>query len=180
MAFEIIGSRMLGPYVGTSIMVWSSIIGIILLSLSAGYYIGGRWADKRPSYRLISLIIWFAAILMLISTWSKTFLLDLFMESPLSVEAISIISSLLLFSPAAILLGMVSPFAVRLKIKSVESSGAVSGYLYALSTTGSILGTFLAGFFLIPEFRITVILHILSITLIIVSVLLHLVYKNTK
>jgi len=180
MAFEIVGSRMLGPYVGTSIIVWSAIIGIILFSLAAGYYLGGRIADRFPKYPILSLIIFTAAICMLFSGLLKNLLLDFLLDSIQNIKVISIIASLLLFSPTALFLGMVSPFAVRLKIKSLITSGATAGYLYAISTLGSILGTFLSGFFLIPFFTITSILLKLSILLLISAVTLFLVYHKIE
>ena len=170
---------MLGPYVGTSIFVWSSIIGIILFSLSLGYYIGGRVADSIPKYSMLSIIIFTAAIFMLFSVLLKSFLLDFLLNHIQSVKAIAILSSMLLFSPPAIFLGMVSPFAVRLKIRSLNTSGATAGHLYAISTLGSIMGTFLSGFYLIPAFTITGILLKMALLLLISSVVLFLVYYKS-
>lgn len=178
MAYEIIGSRMLGPYVGTSISVWTSIIGIILLSLSAGYYFGGKLADKKPYYSILSLAIGLSGILILISTLLKDTLLGWMVTAMDNLEVISVIASILLFSLPAFFLGMVSPYAVKLKIKDVKTSGATAGYLYAISTAGSITGTFLAGFYLIPSFRISVILYIFTVILLLVSAGLFLLFKN--
>lgn len=169
MAFEIIGSRMLGPYVGTSMIVWSSIIGIILLSLSLGYYYGGRIADARPNYGILAGIIGIAGLFILVSMAVKKPLLDLLTTNMDNIHIISIISSLILFSVPAVALGMVSPFAARLKIRDKKTAGATVGYLYAISTLGSIAGTFLAGFYLIPGYRLTNILLFLAFVLIVVS-----------
>lgn len=181
MAFEILGSRMLGPSVGTSMFVWTSIIGVILLSLSLGYYWGGKIADKRPEAKPLAFIILLAAIFIVLSTLIKEPLLNFLLGMISSVKIIAILSSLLLFSIPSVLLGMVSPYAARIKIKSVEKSGATAGYLYAISTVGSILGVFLTGFYLIPSFRLSKILILLSVILIFVSIFLHIAwYFTTK
>ena len=173
MAYEIIGSRILGPYVGTSMVVWSSIIGIILFSLSAGYYYGGRVADNHPEHRRLALIIGTAGSFILLSLLFKSGLMNLLTGTFQSIYLISVVSSLLLFAIPAFLLGMVSPFAARLKIRNTETAGATVGYLYALSTVGSITGTFLAGFYLIPGYRLTTILMILGLLLIVLAVFLY-------
>lgn len=180
MAYEIIGSRMLGPYVGTSISVWTSIIGTILLSLSAGYYFGGKLADKKPFYSILALAIGISGILILISTLLKDTLLSWMVNTFDNLEIISVVASILLFSLPAFFLGMVSPYAVKLKIKDVKTSGATAGYLYAISTAGSITGTFLAGFYLIPSFRISVILYIFTLILLIVSAGLFFIFRNSR
>jgi MFS family permease len=178
MAYEIIGSRILGPYVGTSMTVWSAIIGVILLSLSAGYFYGGRIADKHPSPRQLALIIASSGVFILLSLLFKNALLTLLVALLVDIHLISIAASLLLFALPALLLGMVSPYAAKLKIRNVRTAGATVGYLYALSTLGSITGTFLAGFYLIPGFRLTTILLILGLILILASGFLLLSYGS--
>lgn len=173
MAYEIIGSRILGPYVGTSMFVWSSIIGIILLSLSMGYYYGGRVADRHPESKWLAVIIGGAGAYILLSLSYKNALLDFLSQAIGNVQMNAIISSFLMFAAPAVLLGMVSPFAARLKIRSTRSAGATVGNLYALSTVGSISGTFLAGFYLIPSFRLTLIMVILGMTLLLLAFLLY-------
>ena len=180
MAYEIVGSRMLGPYVGTSLMVWSSIIGIILLSLSLGYYYGGKMADKNPNYKNLTVIIAISALLIILSTLFKDTILSGLFRLSTNVKFVSILASVILFSLPAFCLGMVSPFAARLKMKDVKTSGATVGYLYAISTLGSITGTFLAGFYFIPSFRITTILLILSSVLIISAIGLYFFHDNKK
>ena len=177
MAYEIIGSRMLGPYVGTSMVVWTSIIGVILLSLSVGYYWGGRIADQKPRADVLSMYIFLAGLFIILSTLLKDYLLTFLMNTLKNVNVVSVVSSLLLFAFPALMLGMVSPYAARIKIKSVEKSGSTVGNLYAISTVGSILGVFLAGFYFIPNFKITSILLILAIVLIAVSLYLNGMYR---
>jgi predicted membrane-bound spermidine synthase len=177
MAFEIVGSRMLGPYVGTSMFAWTSIIGVILLSLSIGYFWGGRIADRRPRADILSLFIFISALFIIITLVIKESVLEILLRSIDNIHIVSVIASLVLFAIPSILLGMVSPFAVRIKMKSLEKSGSTVGNLYAISTVGSIVGVFLAGFFLIPTLKITKILMLLAIVLISVSMLLNGVYR---
>lgn len=177
MAFEIVGSRMLGPYVGTSMFAWTSIIGVILLSLSVGYFWGGRIADMRPRADILSLFIFISALFIIITLVVKEYVLEILLRSIDNIHIVSVIASLVLFAIPSILLGMVSPFAVRIKMKSLEKSGSTIGNLYAISTVGSIVGVFLAGFFLIPTLKITNILMLLAIVLISVSMLLNGVYR---
>jgi predicted membrane-bound spermidine synthase len=177
MAFEIVGSRMLGPYVGTSMFAWTSIIGIILLSLSIGYFWGGRIADKRPRADLLSLIIFISGLFIIITGFSKDIILNYLIEKTDSIKIVTIIASLILFAIPSILLGMVSPYAARIKMKIIEKSGSTVGNLYAISTVGSIAGVFLAGFYLIPTYKITIILHLMAVVLIAVSLFLNGVYR---
>ncbi|RLD51264.1 MAG: hypothetical protein DRJ05_18610 [Bacteroidetes bacterium] len=180
MAFEIVGSRMLGPYVGTSTFVWTGIIGVILLCLSLGYYYGGKIADKRPDFKILALVIFIAGIFIAVSTLIKDGLLISLLEVFDDVKLVSLLASFILFSIPSVLLGMVSPYAVRLKIKSLSKSGSAVGNLYAISTLGSITGTFLAGFYLIPSYGVIFILNLLALTLALSALLLYFVYRKTK
>ena len=172
MIFELVGSRVIAPYVGTSIYAWTSLIGIILASLSIGYYSGGYLADKRPSAGPMALIIAFSAVAIAFSAFTKDFFSAIISTSPATLEIKSIMISLILFAPASFLLGMVSPYAVRLRISDITKSGRAAGNLYAISTAGSIFGTFLAGFYIIPSLGSTNSLIILSASLLIMAVLL--------
>lgn len=172
MIFELVGSRVLGPYFGTSLFVWTSLIGIILGSLSFGYYLGGKIADRQCSFKSLSLIIFLAAISIGLMVSIKDFWLIVLQSSFRDIRTSSVLASLTLFLPASVFLGMVSPYAVKLKINNLNTSGQTVGNLYAISTSGSIFGTFLAGFYLIPHFGTNRLLIILSITLIIISLAL--------
>lgn len=172
MIFELVGSRVLGPYFGTSIFVWTSLIGIILGSLSMGYYLGGKIADKNPKISILSLIVFLSAVFIGLTIIIKSFLLIYLQSRTSDIRISSVIASLILFSPASILLGMVSPYATKLKLNNLNTSGKTIGNLYAISTVGSIIGTFLSGFYLIPHFGTNKLLIILSITLIITSLAL--------
>ncbi len=171
MILEIVGARVLAPYQGTSIFVWTSLIGVILGSLSLGYWWGGRLADRNPSYRILSLIIFIAGVFVALITFSKELLL-IFIRSHFSdIRVSATIAALTLFAMPSVLLGMISPYAVKLRIDDLSTSGATVGYLYAISTIGSIIGTFLAGFVLIAYFGNTKILLVLSMALLLTSLL---------
>jgi spermidine synthase len=154
LAVEICASRLLAPYFGSSTIVWANLIGLVLLALSLGYWLGGRLADRRPSERLLGLIVVAAAVLVAVVTFATRPILDVAAEGLDEVSAGAVIGSffatLVLFLPPIVLLGMVSPFAIRLALDSVGGAGTVAGRLYALSTAGSLLGTFLSALVLIP------------------------------
>lgn len=173
MILELTGSRVLAPYLGNSTFVWTSLIGIILGSLSIGYWLGGKVADQKADYKKFSLILMIAGVLIGLSTIGKEIILQFIQNTTASIRIGSVVASIIIFGPASIFLGMVSPYAVRLKIKSIEKSGRTVGNLYALSTVGSIVGTFLAGFYLISYFGHTTLLLFLSITMILISLLAH-------
>ena len=170
MVFEIVGSRAFAPYLGTSIFVWTSLIGVILGSLSIGYWLGGKIADKKATLVILSTVIFLSAISIGLTMFIQKPLLSWFTQLyPFSIKMGSVLMSLVLFAPTGALLGIVLPYAVKLKMKNLDTSGSTVGRLYALSTIGSIVGTFLAGFFLIPLLGTTKIFISLSIALILVS-----------
>ena len=154
LATEIAASRLLAPYFGNSTIVWANVIGLVLASLSIGYWLGGRLADRRPTPRTLGAVVIAAACLIAVIPFIARPLLDFSVEGLDKVSAGAAIGSffgvLVLFVPPVILLGMVAPFAIRLAITDVESAGTVSGRLYAVSTVGSLLGTFLSALVLIP------------------------------
>ncbi len=150
MIFEIIGSRVVSPFIGTSTYVWTSLIGVILGSLSLGYWLGGRIADRRPDARVLGSVIFLAGGLISATVLIKEVFLSSIAEASIGLELKAVIASLVLFGPASVCLGIVTPFAVRLKMTSLDKTGRTVGRLYALSTVGSIVGTFAAGFLMIP------------------------------
>jgi MFS family permease len=174
MIFELVGSRILGPYFGTSIFVWTSLIGVILGSLSFGYYLGGRISDRNPDIRTLSFLIFLSSLCIGITMCIKSILLSFLLTHITDMRISSVIASLILFLPASILLGTISPYAAKLKLSNLTISGKTIGNLYAISTAGSIVGTFLSGFYLIPHLGTNNLLIILSLTLLFVSMTLSL------
>ena len=154
LATEITASRLLAPYFGSSTIVWANLIGIVLAALALGYWLGGRIADQRPRPSLLGFIVLFAAVCVAAIPFVAEPFLDLTVEGLDEASAGAVIGSflavLLLCAPPVVLLGMVSPFAIRLAVSTIETAGAVAGRLYALSTAGSLLGTFLPALVLIP------------------------------
>lgn len=173
MIFELVGSRVLGPYLGTSTFVWTTLIGVVMGSLSLGYYWGGRMADKKATLSRLSCLVLAAAISIFVTFLIMDTLLFSLTESLDNVIATLLLTSIILFAPASILLGMISPYAAKLKLSNLKSSGATIGNLYALSTMGSIVGTFLAGFYLIPKFGTGKLLILIALSLAILSLFVY-------
>ena len=172
MTYEIIGSRIISPFIGTSTYVWTSLIGVILAALSLGYWIGGRMADKRPDVKVLASAIFLAGGAVSITILVKDPVLAVIGSASIGLEIKSVIAALILFAPASVLLGFVTPYSVKLRTVSLADSGKTVGRLYALSTVGSIVGTFAAGFILIPFVGSTRTLYLIAALLFGVSVML--------
>jgi spermidine synthase len=151
---EIAAVRLLAPYFGASTIVWANTIGIVLVALSAGYWLGGRLADRHPNLRALCLTALIAAVLLAIVPFVADPLLDVAVDALDEISAGAFVGSLLavlvLVAIPVLLLGTVSPWAIRLGVQSVEEAGTVAGRLYALSTAGSLVGTLLSALLLIP------------------------------
>ena len=156
LAVELTASRLLGNYFGSSNLVWATIIGLVLIYLSIGYTIGGKWADRSPNFKtFFSILLWASLLIGLVPLASRPILRaasQAFDQLQVAELIGSFVSVLLLFSLPVTLLGTASPFAVRLAIDDKESSGKIAGKIYALSTLGSFIGTFLPVLVLIPIF----------------------------
>ncbi|MFZ3373684.1 MAG: fused MFS/spermidine synthase [Desulfitobacteriaceae bacterium] len=175
MSTEMTASRLIAPYFGTSIIVWANIIGIILLAMSAGYFFGGRLADRHPEPKLLfSLSIAAGLILTLIPLISQGifhFLTAGILATPISITLIAFVCTLLVLAPPIFLLAMVSPFALRLSSPSAQDTGKISGRLNAFSTLGSLLGTFLPALVLIPSIGTKSTIYCAAFMLIMISAL---------
>ena len=154
LAVELSASRLLGNYFGSSNLVWAAIIGLILIYLSVGYTLGGKWADRSPEYRtFFSILLWASLCIGLVPLVSRPilrFASQAFDEMRMAELFGSFAAVLALFSLPVILLGTASPFAVRLAMDDTQKSGSVAGKIYTISTLGSFIGTFLPVIFLIP------------------------------
>src|SRR5258708_6735676 len=155
LAIELSASRLLGNVFGTSNLVWANIIGLILIYLTAGYFIGGRIADRSPHpvtlYRLIAWGAFFSGLVPLVARPVLSAAAQAVVGFDAGVALGSFIAVLALFSIPVTLLGCVSPFAIRLALRDVDNAGQTAGRMYAISTLGSILGTFVPVLYLIPE-----------------------------
>ena len=168
MIIELLGTRLIAPFYGASLYVWSSLISVTMIALSVGYYVGGRWAD-RASRTGLSLIIALAGFFTIIIPWvTRSVLLA---TDPLGLRGGAFVSALVLFSPSLTLLGMVSPFAIKLATAKLEGVGSSSGTIYAVSTVGSVIGTLLLGFFLFPWVGSRQILVSLGLILLVLSII---------
>jgi spermidine synthase len=167
-------ARLLAPYFGTSLYVWGVLIGLVLIYLSIGYVVGGRLADRRPSADLLfQLTAWAGLWIGLIPLVAYPILLQSqqgFASLSVGLVLGTLLAVVLLFAVPVILLGCVSPFAIRLLLKDVDTGGNTAGAVYALSTAGSILGTFLPVFWMIPTFGTRPTLVIFSVALLALSV----------
>jgi len=151
---ELTAARLLAPFFGTSTLVWANVIGLTLLYLSVGYWLGGRIADRWPTQRALGGVVLVAAASIATLPFATRPLLTLATDAFADVSAGVLISSfvavLLAFAVPITALGAVAPWAIRLSVTSVEEAGRVSGRLYALSTVGSLLGTFVSVLLLVP------------------------------
>ncbi len=154
LAVEFSASRLLGNYFGSSNLVWASIIGLILIYLTLGYFLGGAWADRSPRFvTLYKILAWAGFAIALVPLASRPLLrlaANAFDQLQLGVLFGSFSVVMVLFIIPVTLMGTASPFAIRLAIKDTEGAGKISGRIYAISTLGSFLGTFLPVLVLIP------------------------------
>ncbi len=151
---EIAVARLLAPYFGASTIVWANTIGVVLVALSAGYWIGGRIADRHPSLRALCAMVLVAALLLATVPFVAQPFLDISVDALDSISAGafagSLIAVLALVAVPVMMLGAASPFALRLAVPDLEHAGRVAGRLYALSTAGSLAGTMTSALLLIP------------------------------
>ncbi len=171
MSLELLGGRVLAPYFGNSIYVWGSIITVFMLSLSIGYLVGGRLSINKPSLKRFAILFLIAAIFLYpLVYYSEAVMVAIFdrIEDP---RYGSLLASGILFSLPTILLGMISPYSVRLLVETTEESGHMAGRLYFVSTLGSALGTLATSFYLVLYFEMNTILGGLTAALIAMGIL---------
>ena len=148
LVFELAAARILAPSIGSSTYVWTSVIGVIIASLSIGYWVGGKWADARA--RILD-IVWIClaaagTITLVLITYMSV--LEWTVESIDDARVQGVVASLLLFAPTSFLIGALSPYLVKLRITSLKTSGQSFASLSALESIGGITGTFITGFIL--------------------------------
>ena len=153
MIVEVGGGRIIAPYLGTTIYTWAAVIGLVLAALSAGYYLGGIYAERYNDQKHLGRVFFQAAICTVLIPFLAKIIVPVSTLFPLAFA--SIMSALVLV-PASVFYGMVSPYTIKLVSRDKES-GKMSGQVFALSTLGSIIGTLGTGFILIPNISITLI-----------------------
>ncbi|HWK25051.1 MAG TPA: fused MFS/spermidine synthase [Solirubrobacter sp.] len=146
---EIAAARLVAPAFGASTVVWANTIAVVLVALAGGYWLGGRLADRHPHRRALALAALCGAVLVALIPLAAIPLLgateDALGELPGSLLVLAV-----LVAPPVLVLGSLSPWAIRLRVRSVRGAGDVTGRLYALSTAGGLVGNFAAALALIP------------------------------
>lgn len=171
MMIELMGTRIIGPFFGVSLVVWSSLLSVALLALAFGYFWGGRFADRLPWLRLSHIILAAAVWIGAIPWLSEP--VQLLMNS-LGLRLGALGSAFVLFTFPLFMLGMVGPYVIKIATRRLDVIGSTVGNVYAMSTLGSVIGTLLLGFYLLPLAGVELIILCLSATLIGLSLLLFL------
>ena len=165
---EILGTRVLAPFYGSTIFVWSSLISVTLGFLALGYWLGGLLADKKPDFKVFYGIIFLAGIFT--SLIMKVDQPVLVFTDQFGLRLGPLVASSILFAVSFFLLGIVTPFAIRLRTQILEKIGTRSGSIFAFSTIGSLVGAIFAGFFLVPSFSLDQIFSTTGFILVLLAV----------
>lgn len=176
MVIEVMGSRVIGPFFGVSLFVWTALITVTLVSLAMGYAFGGILADRRPTPDVLYMLLFVAGVLALLVPVLRGPVLKACLALGLRSGALT--AAAILFGPALFLLGCVSPYVVRLATRELERLGRTVGLLYALSTLGSFLGTLLTGFVLIAYLGVRGVFVLVGGSLIALAVVYWIVFRN--
>ncbi len=168
LGMEIAASRVLAPFFGNSLFVWGALIGVVLTGLMVGYWVGGIAADRLPAAWLLVTSMTLGAIGVLLIPLLDQSILEFVVRWDPGPRLNPLIAAILLFGPASVVMAATTPIAVRLVVTSISTLGRTSGGLFSLSTAGSIVGTFLTAFFLIPSFGLDQLLAIAATTLAVV------------
>lgn len=158
MVLELVAGRILAPFIGVSLYTWTSIIGVCLAGISAGNFLGGVLADKAGSRRTLGLILLggglFSLVILPLAALDLTGIVPKDGPMPRDIWLVLriVIVTALLFLPPTLILGMVSPIVIKLALTDLRQTGSIAGKIYAFSTVGSIVGTFLTGFYLVSAF----------------------------
>ncbi len=179
MGFEMIGSRYLYPYFGGGIGTWASLISMVLLALTLGYFVGGRMVDRAPSTRMIAGAVLLAAIYLAgVPATADVLMIRTLETIGDGPSGILLAAAAIILVPVS-LLGMLSPVAIRLLIKSTHQSGSVAGFVYGISTFGNIIGTLLTTFVLIPTIGSREITYLFAAMLALCSLSLFVIRQRT-
>jgi predicted membrane-bound spermidine synthase len=152
LAVEILGTRIIGPFYGVDLFLWSALISVTLAALAAGYWLGGRWADRGPTMGRFSSLFVAAGLWLVLLPFLRGTAIEI--ARPLGHRAALLSAAALLFFPPLAILGMVSPYALKLRVRSVGEVGRSAGNLYAVSTLASVAAALLVGFLLVPGFGV--------------------------
>lgn len=168
LALEIVGSRVLAPYVGATMPVWAALISVILAGSTVGYYAGGILADRMQNHTVFLWLTGAASLFIALIPTLRDVLVSLVSTASYTLGAL--IGSFLLFFMPAVCVSALTTYIIRLCVKNTETIGQVNGNLYGLATFGSIFGVFVTSYLLVPRFTIPVILYGLGATLLVCGV----------
>ncbi len=170
MSLELLGSRIVAPYLGSSVIIWTNLIGIVLLAMALGAWLGGVVADKYPDIRIVSGALGISGVWCLgLVLFSGALLRPLTL---LSFSSAAMLASLFLLAVPACFLATISPAVLRLSATDVDSLGHIAGKLSAFGTLGSLLGTYVTGYVLLPRFPLHQLLLGLSVLLLVAAICL--------
>ena len=178
MGVEIAGAKILAPGFGTSTYVWGSIIGLFMGALAAGYFIGGWLSDRVPDFTILAMIVSVAGAWVWWIPRMGPQIADAIARAGWGTVAGPLLAATAIFFFPSFLMGMVSPFAVKLRARSLSALGSVAGNLYALSTFGSIVGTLLTTFVLIPVRPLSWVMQCLGLVLIVVAIVSFMLFRS--
>ena len=158
MTIELLGGRILSPYFGSSVYVWGSIITVFMLSLSFGYLSGGNLSTRNPNPGVFASFFMLAALLILPIIFFADYIMEQVFLVIIDPRYGSLLASIALFFVPTAVLGMISPYSIRLLVRNESHSGHVAGQLYFVSTLGSALGTLATSFYFVLWFEVNQIL----------------------
>jgi spermidine synthase len=180
LGLEIVGSRVLAPYFGSSIFVWGSLISTFLAGLAVGYYLGGFLADRRPHLLAMAVLILIAGVLVVILPVVHPPVNRTIASVDFGPRLNPLVATVCLFFLPSVCMGMVSPYAIKLAASSLATIGNTAGLMYAISTAGSIVGALLTAFYLIQMIGVRSILYSLGSTLVALALLLIIIYRASR
>ncbi len=164
MVAELVGAKMLAPWFGTSLYVWAAVLGITLGGLMSGYFLGGVLTRKFPrEERLLYLVLLLAGTALLMMPVVGPWIMDRTVS--MSLQAGTVVSLLVFLLPPLVFMGMTSPIIIHLLTQDADEAGNSAGNVYAISTLGGILFTFLMGFYLMPHFGISMPAAVMGVVL---------------
>jgi MFS family permease len=179
MCIELLAGRILAPFFGSSVHIWGSIITVFMLSLSIGYLLGGKLSTRSASLTRYGMIFIVAGITLLPIVTSSQSLMEMIFLAIEDSRYGSLLASTVLFFIPTIILGMLSPYSVRLLVKDSNESGQVAGKLYFVSTLGSAIGTIVTSFYFVMWFDINTIVLSVSLILTLLGLITIIVNKVT-
>jgi predicted membrane-bound spermidine synthase len=174
MAVELLGAKMLAPFFGSSLYVWSTVMAITLGGLALGYFTGGYFSESKKNTNFLFYIVLVAACFSAIMPFNSQLILSLMGSENLVLSII--IATLLFLFPPVFLMGMVSPLIIEKLSTPNHLAGKIAGSIYAISTLGGIIATFAMGFYIIPTFGLSKPAYFIALFLSIIPLML--LYKN--